>query len=355
MYGLLQAGIIAQELLEKRLLKVGYKQSKVTPGYWTHVLLQISFGLVVDDFGVKYIGKDYVQHLINTLKQDYEIKEDWDGNQYLSITLDWDYKKRKVHLSMPGYIDKALAQFVHTPPTKLQNQPHKHTIPTYGAMVQYAKQSDTLTTLSEEDKKYIQQVLGTFLYYGRVVNSTMLTALSSNTSAQAEPTEETMANVKLFLDYAATHQDAVLTYRASNMVLVVHSNALYLSKPKACSRAGGHFFMSSDTKDLANNGAVLNIAQLIKAVMSLAAEAELGTLYINAHKAVPMHNVLQEMGHPQPPTPIQTDNSTALGVVNSNIQPRQTTAMDSIGYVTTKHSNNSNSSGDPAKPILATI
>jgi hypothetical protein len=77
--------------------------------------------------------------------------------------------------------------------------------------------------------------------------------------------------------------------------------------------------MSSYIKDPANNEAVLNIAQLIKAVMSLAAEAELGTLYINAGKAVPMHNLLQEMGHPQPPTPIQTDNSTALGVVNSNI------------------------------------
>jgi hypothetical protein len=53
--------------------------------------------------------------------------------------------------------------------------------------------------------------------------------------------------------------------------------------------------------------------------MSLAAEAELGALYINAYKAVSMCNLLQEMGHPQPPTPIQTDNSTALGVVNSNI------------------------------------
>jgi hypothetical protein len=80
--------------------------------------------------------------------------------------------------------------------------------------------------------------------------------------------------------------------------------------------------MSSDTADPANNKAVLNISQLIKAVMSLAAEAELGALYINAREAVPMQNLLQEMGNPQPPTPTQTDNSTALGVVTSNIQPR---------------------------------
>jgi hypothetical protein len=80
--------------------------------------------------------------------------------------------------------------------------------------------------------------------------------------------------------------------------------------------------MSSDTKDPANNSAVLNIAQLIKAVMSSAAEAKLGALYIDARKAVPQRHLLEEMGHPQPPTPIQTDNSTALGVVNSKIQPR---------------------------------
>ncbi len=112
------------------------------------------------------------------------------------------------------------------------------------------------------------------------------------------------------------------------MVLVVHSDASYLSKPKARSRAGRHFFLSSDTENPTNNGAVLNIAQLIKAVMSSAAEAKLGTLYINARKAVPQCQTQAEMGHKQPPTPMQTDNSTALGVVNNNIQPRCTKAMD---------------------------
>ena len=61
----------------------------------------------------------------------------------------------------------------------------------------------------------------------------MLTALSSVASNQAEPTEETMDNIKLFLDYAASHQDAILTYQANDMVLIVHSDASYLSKPEA--------------------------------------------------------------------------------------------------------------------------
>lgn len=110
----------------------------------------------------------------------------------------------------------------------------------------------------------------------------------------------------------------------------MHSDASYLSKQKAHShsRAGGHFFMSSDIANPADNGAVLNIAQLIKAAMLSAVEAELGALYINLRKAVPMRLLLAEMGHTQPPTPTQSNNSMALGVVNSNIQPRRTKAMD---------------------------
>ena len=112
------------------------------------------------------------------------------------------------------------------------------------------------------------------------------------------------------------------------MVLALHSDASYLSEPKARSRAGGHFFMSEDVADPTNNGAVLNTAQIIKAVMSSAAEAELGAMFINAREAVPARITLEELGHKQPKTPMQIDNSTAVGVVNNNIQPRRTKAMD---------------------------
>ena len=49
MYGLPQAGILAQQLLEKRLNKHGYHQSTLVPGLWTHEWRPIQFTLVVDD------------------------------------------------------------------------------------------------------------------------------------------------------------------------------------------------------------------------------------------------------------------------------------------------------------------
>ena len=121
---------------------------------------------------------------------------------------------------------------------------------------------------------------------------------------------------------------AVLTYNASDMKLTVHSNASYLSKPKARSQAGGHFFLSSDSTIPQNNGAVLNIAHIIKHVMPSEIEAELATLYIMARDAVYIRIILEEMGHTQPPMPLQTDNSMAEALVNGKIQPKITKSMD---------------------------
>ena len=332
MYGLPQAGLIAQEQLIKRLKKAGYYQSESSPGFWKHKWRPISFTLVVDNFGVKYVGKENADHLISVLQEDYKINIDWEGTRYIELTLDWDYIQRKVHLSMPGYIIKALTQFSHKTPSKPQHQPHPHAEKTYGATVQYAKALDRSLLLPPNSKTYIQQVLGVLLYYGRVVDSTVLVTLSLIVSAQAAPTELTLSLIKQLLDYVATHPDVILTYKKSDMALAVHSNASYLSKPQGRSRAGGHFFLTGEAYNPPNNRAILNISKIMKAVMLSAADAKLGVLYINACKAVPICNLLQEMGHKQPKTPMQTDNSTALGVVNSNIQPRQTKAMDMRFY-----------------------
>jgi len=66
--------------------------------------------------------------------------------------------------------------------------------------------------------------------------------------------------------------------------------------------------------------------------MASAVEAEIGALYLNAREAVYLRQILVEMGHPQPPTPIQMDNTTAEGLVNHKIQPKWTKAMDMCFY-----------------------
>ena len=74
------------------------------------------FVLVVDDFGVKYKGKEHAQHLYAALKENYEVTTDWQGTLFVGMHLDWDYNQRHVTISMPGYIQKLLQRFQHTPP-----------------------------------------------------------------------------------------------------------------------------------------------------------------------------------------------------------------------------------------------
>jgi hypothetical protein len=156
----------------------------------------------------------------------------------------------------------------------------------------------------------------------------MLTALSTLASIQEAPTEKMMQKCLQFLDYAASQEDAIVTYQTSNMRLAIHSNASYLSEPKALSRASGHMFMA-DMEDIPiNNGAVLNTSQIIRAVMSLATEAKLGALFINAKTVVSMQCTLKEMGHLQTCTPIQTNNLTAHALLTKKILLKALKAMD---------------------------
>ena len=86
--------------------------------------------------------------------------------------------------------------------------------------------------------------------------------------------------------------------------------------------------MSNDLPIPANNGAVITIYQIIKAAISSTAEAELGALFINCREAIPARHALKTMGHEQPPTLMQTDNTTAHGVVTKNIASKRLKYMD---------------------------
>ena len=283
---------------------------------------------MVDDFVVKYVNQEDADHLINAIRKYYPLTVDKEATKYIGLTIEWDYKNQKGHIHMQDYLRKAFTRFKHEAPAKIQNSPHPHMIPHYGAKTQYAKADDESPLLSKEEMKYVQSVTGTLLYYARAVDTTIPTALSSIATEQAKLMQETMKKVRQLLDECATQEEAIITYNASNMILAVHSDAGYCNEKKACSRAGGHFPLSSDEAFPPNNGAILTNATTIKAVMSLAAEAELGGIYLNAREVVHLRQILEEMKHPQPKTPIQTNNTTAEGVINNKIQPKQTKAMD---------------------------
>ena len=72
----------------------------------------------MNNFGVKYVGRDHAEHLIKTVKKHYEIATDWDGDLYCGIKLDWNYDQRYLDISMPGYVKRLLNKFKHNKPDK---------------------------------------------------------------------------------------------------------------------------------------------------------------------------------------------------------------------------------------------
>jgi hypothetical protein len=77
MYGLKQSGLLSNKLLQTRLAPFGYKPAQYTLGIWLHKTRPIYFTLVVDDFEVKYVGKQHAEHLRNALLRTYELTTDW--------------------------------------------------------------------------------------------------------------------------------------------------------------------------------------------------------------------------------------------------------------------------------------
>ncbi len=125
MYGLPQAGVLANKLLKIHLAQHGYFKQPHTAGLWKHHSQPVWFNLCVDDFGIKCIGTENLQHLYDALQTDtYEIVEDWECNLYCGITLKWNYTKQYVDLSMAAYVTKQLTRYGHILPLKPQHCPY---------------------------------------------------------------------------------------------------------------------------------------------------------------------------------------------------------------------------------------
>jgi hypothetical protein len=150
MYVLKQAGLLTNQLLQTRLAPFGYYTAHHTPVLWLHTTGRISFTLVVDNFAVKYVGKQHAEHLRNALLRTYELTTDWAGTVYSGATLKWDYKNRTCYISMPGYVSKVISKFQHEAPKHLQDTPSKYITPLYGAKTQYATKDETPSLTAQQ-------------------------------------------------------------------------------------------------------------------------------------------------------------------------------------------------------------
>ena len=336
MHGFSQVGRLAYEDLKAHLAKYGCNPVKFTPGLWKHQSNNVSFTLVVDDFGVKYTNIESLNHLINALKSKYEITTNITGNLYIGVTLKWNYTDSEVNCSMPGYLPRLLQRLLHVKPKSNQDSPFPAPHIKYGEKTQYAFEEEDLPILEKEGITIIQSIVGASLYFGRIIDNTILVAVNDIGSQQAKPTEKTLSLTTWLLDYMATHPNPSITYKKSDMQYWISSDSSYLSASKARSRVGGHHFLGNIPRfdlPLVNQRTFINApfyveASILKSVVGAASEAEVAAAYVNARHGITHRITLLELDHPQHQTPLEIDNTTAYGILTNTLIPKRSKAID---------------------------
>ena len=150
---------MAHDDLVDHLKKYSYEQTAQTKGLFKHHTRDITFMLVVDNFGIKYTNQADVDHLINSVQEKNLFKIDWEAKQYIGIHLNWDNENCKLRRSMGGFVEQALKEFKHSTPKQQYKGPSRIERPKYGELVQYV-QVDISPSLTPKEIKFIHRVTG---------------------------------------------------------------------------------------------------------------------------------------------------------------------------------------------------
>jgi hypothetical protein len=209
MYGLKQEGLLANQLLQTRLEPFVYYRGRHTPGIWLHKTRHIPFTLMVDNFTVRFFGRQHAEHLRNALSRTYEITTDWTATVYSGMTLKWYKNKITCDISMPGYVSNVLIKFHHDSPKHQEHTPSRYVTPVYGAKTQYATRDET-PPLTAQQCLTMQKVTRYILYYALAVDPTDLMPLDDIATEQTRVTEKTQAATNRLLDNLVAHLDATI-------------------------------------------------------------------------------------------------------------------------------------------------
>jgi hypothetical protein len=329
MYGLAQAGRIAQETLITKLQEAGYLMDNNVKCLFIHETRSTMFTLTVDDFGIKYNNDEDLQHLIEALEKVYKVKVNLKGDKYLGMNIEWDYEKRTAEISIKGYIEKLLTQFPQY--TKQYQTPSIYTAPKYGAKLQQQVTYDQSNLVSEHDIKIVQKIVGSLGYYGRVADPTFITTVNEIATESTKATENTMKKVERLMGYARAFPNNFTKFYKSDMILKIQADASHNSRPNGRSVLGGiHYLTTIENLEdnLYVNGPINCISSLSDVVIASATEAEYASVSKNARAGVYERQVLEAMGYKQPPTIILTDNEVAIGLSYDRLKQKCSKSID---------------------------
>jgi hypothetical protein len=164
-YGLPRAGIIANNLLRYHLEAEGFYEAASTPGLWCHKWRPIQFCLILDNFGVEYVGLEHLIYLLDILKKFHGVQYNMAGNKLSAMDIEWNYAARFCRISMPGYIFLLLLIYKYPHPAKPWLSPYKCLPIAYGSKLHITPDPDALELLNANRKCHGQAIVSSLLYY----------------------------------------------------------------------------------------------------------------------------------------------------------------------------------------------
>jgi hypothetical protein len=284
---------------------------------------------VVDDFGVKYHHPSDFAFLVSCLSTLYHVKALPIASSFLGFSLSHNRLNRSFTVSYPNYISTLLKR-LRPHGVAHSSSPFIYTPPSYGSRKPQSPTSldTTSSPATPSQSKDLQIAAGYLLYYGRAVDPRFLPATCAMASEQASPTTDTMLRLDRLLGYAAAHPNGHKIFRASQMILRSLSDASYLSRPRAGSVAGGYSILGDNDDHAPLNHPISTHSTRIPVVCSFVAEAEYAGLFAAAGIAINERQILNDMGHPQPPTLLYCDNEVAIGLATDTINLKLSKSLD---------------------------
>jgi hypothetical protein len=102
----------------------GFYAAATTPSLWHYKWRPLQFCLIVDDFGIEYVGIEHFNFLLDLHKKFHGVQFNMAGDKFAGISIKWDYAGKCCQISMPGYIDNLLIKFKHLRPRKPRLSPY---------------------------------------------------------------------------------------------------------------------------------------------------------------------------------------------------------------------------------------
>ena len=182
---------------------------------------------------MKYAGKEHNLHLKTALDYKYKGTTDCNGKLYVIILLTWDYDKGVFQLVISGYVCALIHSFQHEKTKGGQDSSYLWNRPQYGNNNKVLNYKHPEDELDASNQKCLQNIIRKFLYYARSIDSTMLMELKYLVTVHTKPTVETGKKSTHFLNYCASHPDAVKEYRRIDMIMHLYTEYAYPPKPES--------------------------------------------------------------------------------------------------------------------------